>query len=200
MINQFKTFRIGTDLTVNFHFLSKVTTLPVDISNFERELSFTTGRGRSSIPTTALSGDGSTISWFFDAAEQALTGDYYVSVKLRTPDGTPALTQDFKAFRLSNYGDGETAVIELYCYVDFGESMAIIPEISDETGNWVINGVDTGKPATCVLYDTTGTHTDGTMTQKALTELFAEKLDIESFNEYAEPLTEEETITLFNLQ
>lgn len=199
MINQFKTFRIGTDLTVNFHFLSKETSLPVSIASYERELTFTTGRGRSVISSVTLNATGDTLSWFFDAGEQALTGDYFVAIKLLTGDGTPALTQDFKAFRLSPYGDGKTAVIDLFCYIDFGEETAGIPTISEETGNWVINGIDTGKPSTCAMYDTTGSHTDGAMTQKAATDALAEKLDLDNFNTIMVPLSDSEVEELLDL-
>lgn len=195
MANPYKTFRIGTDLTINFHFLDKKTEVPVDISSYNRSLSFSTGRGRTTITSATISGAGDTITWEFDAAEQYLTGDYVVSVKLSTEDGTPALTQDFKAFRLSQYGDGMTAVIDLYAYIDFGSTLPIIPTISEETGNWVINGKDTGLPAVQKLYDGEGSNEDGAITQKGTTELLAEKLDIEE----TEELTATEIVNLLNL-
>lgn len=202
MVNPYKTFRIGTDLTVNLHFCDKQTELPVDISGYTRELSFTTGRGRTYITTSTITAGGDTIIWEFDAADQYMTGDYTVSVKLSTPDGTPTITQDFKAFRLSQYGDGVEAVIDLYAYIEFGEVSSIIPTISEDTGNWVINGKDTGFPScgeSVELYGNTGNNTDGAMTQKATTTALATKLDASNFNEVMERLTSSEVEELLDL-
>ena len=202
MANPYKTFRIGTDLTVYFHFHDKETELPVSIADYTRELSFTTGRGRTYITSATLSGSGDTIIWEFDAAEQFMTGDYTVSVKLSTADGTPAMRQDFKAFRLSQYGDGVAASIDLYAYIDFGTASSTIPTISEETGNWVINGKDTGFPSkgdSVELYSTTGNNTDGAMTQKSVTAALASKLDASNFNVVMERLTSGEVEELLDL-
>lgn len=182
MVNPYKTFRIGTDLTVNLHFCDKETELPVDISGYSRELSFTTGRGRTYISTSSITAEGDTIIWEFDAVEQYITGDYTVSVKLSIPDGTPLMTQDFKAFRLSEYGSGKTAIVDLYAYVDFAEISAVIPTINEETGTWIINGKDTGFPSRGKLYDITGSNTDGSLTQKASTDYLAEKISSENID------------------
>lgn len=150
-------FRIGNDLSVCWAILDD-NDQPFSLSGKDVRLFVTHPRGRMEVTDDTTIQDGHVIVWDFAASKQRYLGTYKLSVEIYTSPTTRVLKRDInEAFSLvsdSLYEDiesgkpdiNESGLLRLSSVLEVLRVFPVIPQIG-ENGNWVVEGVDTGKPA-----------------------------------------------------
>lgn len=150
-------FRIGNDLSVCWAILDD-NDQPFSLSGKDVKLFVTHPRGRVEVTDDTTIQDDHVIVWDFAASKQRYLGTYKLSVEIYTSPTTRVLKRDInEAFSLvsdSLYEDiesgkpdiNESGLLRLSSVLEVLRVFPVIPQIG-ENGNWVVEGVDTGKPA-----------------------------------------------------
>lgn len=118
-----KTIIKGTTVTVRWAFI-RTNGTPFPLANYDYELSYYTGRGRSKIEGTAtIGGSGNVLIWTFTGNQQTFDGVYGVNLHLYLNHVHVATFDQKDAFELRRYAPGALDVpvtIELFTTYDGG--------------------------------------------------------------------------------
>lgn len=150
-------FRIGNDLSIFWAILDD-DGQPYPLSDKKVRLFVTHPRGRMEVTDDMSIENGHVVVWNFQASKQRYLGTYKLTVEIYSSPTTRVLRRDIEeAFSLvsaSLYEDVEsgkpdindTGMLRLSSVLEVIRVSPVIPQIG-ENGNWVVDGVDTGKPA-----------------------------------------------------
>ena len=150
-------FRIGNDLSIFWAILDD-DGQPYPLSDKKVRLFVTHPRGRMEVTDDMSIENGHVVVWNFHASKQRYLGTYKLTVGIYSSPTTRVLRRDIEeAFSLvsaSLYEDVEsgkpdindTGMLRLSSVLEVIRISPIIPQIG-ENGNWIVDGVDTGKPA-----------------------------------------------------
>lgn len=147
-------FRIGHDLTV-FWAINNNDGTPFILEGKDVRLFVTSPRGRKRVD---IGIQGNVIGWDFLGRDQRYLGEYNLTVEVYAEGGKRAIKKDVvDAFSLvgnsclectdeddANVSEG--GELTLSSALDIYRIMPVVPQIG-ENGNWIVDGVDTGKPA-----------------------------------------------------
>lgn len=155
-------YRIGFDMTVLWAIHERDGFTPYNLTDKEVRLFMTHNRGREEVEvvkTHLPNGSvNNVVQWFWPAYRQRVLGPYTLTLEILTSAGKRTIRKDVcEAFEMvgrdcmasddedeANINEG--GVITLASSLDIYRISPIIPEIG-ENGNWIVDGVDTGKPA-----------------------------------------------------
>ena len=148
-------YRIGNDLTLVWSVKEK-NGEPLPLNDKEVHLYYTCERGRYEADIQIQ--EGNVVVWTFLGKDQRTLGEYSLTLEIISPYGQRTIKDDrCNAFTLvcksceESEGEGDAVIdqagtIRLATTLDIYKIQPVVPFIG-KNETWVVDGVDTGKPA-----------------------------------------------------